>query len=142
MLELAWTDQLSIGNATIDSEHKILLNMVGNIVHAIKAGENIALIEAFKTLEDWLHVHFENERKIAQAINLPFTQQQQAKQYSLKELQLLKDELLAKEGSWSESAAEHYTNFLENWIVDEHIIKIDMSMKSALQKHPYDFLPR
>ena len=140
-MELVWTDQLSIGNEAIDSEHKILLDMVGDIVHAIKAGENIALIEAFKALKDWLQAHFENERKIAQAINLPFTRQQQAQQYSLKELELLKNELLAKEGSWSESAAEHYANFLENWIVDEHIVKIDMPMKSALQKYPYNFSP-
>ena len=141
MVELAWTDQLSVGNAAIDSEHKNLLNMVNDIVQTIRAGDNSTLSEAFKTLEDWLHVHFANETKIAQAINLPLTSHQQAQQYSLKELQLLKNELIAKDGSWSESAAEHYANFLQNWIIDEHIVKLDMPMKPALQKYPYNFLP-
>ena len=115
--------------------------MVDSVVHAIRAREKSALLLAFKMLEDWLCVHFANEEKIAQAINFPFLQQRQLHQYALKELHHLRDELSAKDGSWSESAAEHYARFLKNWIVDEHIVRFDMPMKPALQKYPYDFLP-
>lgn len=140
-MELAWTNQMSIGNAAIDSDHRNLLNMVDNVVHAIRRRESSALSQAFKTLEEWLCTHFANEEKIARAIDLPFDQHKRAQQYSLKELQNLRDELAAKEGSWSEIASEHYANFLNNWIIDEHIAKLDMPMKPALQKYPYDFMP-
>lgn len=141
MVDLVWTDELSVGNAIIDSEHRNLLNMVSGLVHAIKTRDNPALRQAFKMLEDWLCAHFANEEKIAQAIDFPFPRAKQAQQYSLKELQHLRDELIAKDGSWSESATEHYANYLKNWIVDEHIVKLDMQMKPVLQKYPYNFLP-
>lgn len=140
MMELVWTDQLSVGNARIDSEHINLINMVDSVVNTIRSRESSALSQAFKMLEYRLCVHFADEEKIAQAINFPFSQHKQAQKYTLKELQHLRDELASKDGSWSESAVEHYANFLKNWIVDEHIIKFDMQMKPALQKHPYDFL--
>lgn len=140
-MELSWNNQMSIGNATIDSDHRKLLIMVDGVVHAIRKKECDALPHALNALEDHLYAHFVNEEKIAQAINFPFSKQKQAQQFSLKELQNLKDELIAKECSWSESASEHYANFLSSWAIDEHISKLDMPMKPALQKYPYDFLP-
>ncbi|TAN82299.1 MAG: hypothetical protein EPN14_04130 [Gallionella sp.] len=141
MMGLAWTNQLSVGNAIIDSEHQVLLNMVNDVERAIRKSDCFALSQAFKLLENWLCIHFANEEKIAQAINFPFDRHKLAQQFSLKELQYMKEELAAKDGLWSERAMEHYSNFLKNWVVDDHIVKFDMLMKSALQKHPYDFLP-
>lgn len=138
---LAWTNQLSVGNAIIDSEHQVLLGMVNEVERAIRKSDSLALSQAFKLLENWLRIHFENEEKIAQAIDFPFDRHKLAQQFSLKELHCMRDELESKGGLWSERAIEHYSQFLESWIIDEHIIKFDLLMKSALQKHPYDFLP-
>lgn len=140
MTELAWTDQLSVGNARIDSGHINLINMVDSVVNTIRSRESSALSQALNMLEYRLRIHFADEERIAQAINFPFAQHKQAQKYALKELQHLKDELASKDGYWSESAVEHYANFLKNWIIDQHIIKSDMQMKPALQKHPYEFL--
>ena len=140
-MELVWTNELSVGNAHIDEEHRKLLSMINNVKHEIKTRNSSALPQAFKLLENWLYAHFANEEKIAQAINFPFDQHKLAQQHSLRELQHLRDELVTKDGIWSDGAAHHFIRSLRNWAVNEHIIKLDMRMKPALQNYAYNFLP-
>ena len=52
----------------------------------------------------------------------------------------MREELLPRNGSWSESAAAHYSYFLGEWMI-EHILQEDMLMKPVLQTYPYDFKP-
>ncbi len=137
---LAWEKQLSVGNAVIDSDHKNLIGMVNGVERAIREKNCTAISQAFRSLEDWLCVHFENEEKIAQAANFDFSKHKPAQQYSLKELQHLRDELAAKKGIWCESAIEHYSHFLRDWMI-EHITKLDMPMKPMLQTLDYKFWP-
>lgn len=139
-VDLAWTKELSIGNATIDSDHKKLIDMINRIKHEIRATNCSAISQAFKRLEDWLPTHSINEEKIARAIHFPFEQHDLAHQHNMRELQYLRDELISKDGIWSEGAVKHFCRFLENWAL-EHITKIDMPMKQVLLEHPYDFQP-
>lgn len=138
---LTWTEQLSVGNAVIDSDHKNLICIANNVRNAIKARDSIILPKAFARLEDWLCIHFANEERIAQAVNFDFSGHQQEQQYALRELQHLRDELVAKGGLWSDVAAEHFTDFLKNWLIDDHIVRLDMQMKPALQAYDYTFWP-
>ncbi len=140
-MSLIWTKKLSIGNAIIDAEHRNLISMVNGVSHEIKIRDGSALSQAFKLLDNWLCVHFVNEEKIAQAINFHFAQHKLAQQHSLKELRCMKNELVAKDGVWSDSAVAHFTRSLRNWMIDEHIIKLDMLMKPALQNYDYNFWP-
>lgn len=140
-MSLIWTKKLSIGNAIIDAEHRNLISMVNDVSHEIKIRDGSALSQAFKLLDNWLCVHFVNEEKIAQAINFHFAQHKLAQQHSLKELRYMKNELVDKDGVWSDSAVAHFTRSLKNWMIDEHIIKLDMLMKPALQNYDYNFCP-
>lgn len=140
-MELVWTNELSVGNANIDEEHRNLISMINNVKHEIKTRNSSALPQTFKQLENWLYAHFANEEKIAQAINFPFDQHKLAQQHSLRELQHLRDELVAKDGIWSDSAAHHFIRSLKKWMIDEHIINLDMRMKTALQNYAYNFWP-
>jgi len=135
-----WTDELSVGNASIDADHKKLIVMVNGVEAMIKARDNFALPQALEQLEHHLYVHFVNEEKIAQAVNFPFDQNRLEHQYVLKEFQHMKTELIAKNGIWSDGAAVHYSNFLSDWIT-YHVINEDMLMKPVLQTYPYDFKP-
>ncbi|HEU0233702.1 MAG TPA: hemerythrin domain-containing protein [Gallionella sp.] len=141
MMELAWTEKLSVGNAIIDSEHRNLIGIVNDVSLGIKTRDGSSLSQAFKLLEHWLCTHFANEEKIAQAVNFPFAQHKLAQQHSLKELQYMRDELEAKDGMWSDSAVEHFTRSLKNWMIDRHIVNLDMQMKPVLQNHDYNFWP-
>ena len=135
-----WTDDLSVGNASIDADHKKLLVMVNGLETMIKARDNFALPQALEQLEHYLNVHFTNEEKIAQTVNFPFGKNKLGHQYVLKEFQHMKAELIAKNGIWADGAAEHYSHFLSDWITD-HVVKEDMLMKPVLQTYPYDFKP-
>lgn len=135
-----YTDELSVGNATIDTQHKNLIVMVNGIEAMIKASDNFALPQALEQLEHWLCVHFTDEEDIARAIKFPFANNKREHSYILKEFQHMKAELVNKEGIWSDGAAEHYSNFLSSWITD-HVLNEDMLMKPALKNYPYDFKP-
>lgn len=137
-MALIWTKQLSVGNATLDSEHKNLIGIVNSIEYAIETRDSSALLRGFKLLMDYTHAHFTNEERFAQAINMPFDQHKLSHQHLQKELQNTGDELEAKSGIWAEYVMEHYPQFLREWLI-EHIIKEDMLMKPALQSYPYDF---
>ncbi|MDO8811817.1 MAG: hemerythrin domain-containing protein [Gallionella sp.] len=135
-----WTDELSIGNEAIDTEHKNLIVMVNGIEAMIRARDSFALPQAFEQLEHYLCAHFVDEENVARAIKFPFAKNKQEHKHVLKEFQHMKAELVAKDGIWSDAAAEHYSNFLSNWITD-HVINEDMLMKPALKDYPYDFKP-
>ena len=139
-METAWTNQLSVGNAVIDSEHQNLIVMIDRIESMIRAKNASSLPQELEQFEHYLCVHFINEEKLAQAVNFPFGKNKLEHQYVLKEFQHMKAELIAKNGIWSDGAAEHYSHFLSDWITD-HVIKEDMLMKLVLQTYPYDFKP-
>ena len=135
-----WSTQFSVGNEMIDSEHYNLLGMINNVESAIRAGDISTLPQSLKLLEDCVAVHFADEEKIAQAIGFDFTQNKLEHQYVQNELRHMVEDLVAKNGAWSESVAAHYSFFLSEWMV-EHILQEDMLMKSVLQTYPYDFKP-
>ena len=139
-MKLVWTKQLSVGNAVIDSDHKNLIALVNGIERAINARDHSVMPQAFEFLEGWLCVHFANEEKIARAVNFDFFKHKQAQQNSLRELQYLRDAMVAKEDVWCESATRRYSHFLRCWMT-EHITRIDMPMKPALQTRDYIFWP-
>ena len=140
MMEFVWTKQLSVGNAVIDSDHKNLIAVINGIERAIRARDYSVISQAFELLEGWLCVHFANEEKIARAAKFDLAKHKQAQQYSLKELQYLRNELASKKSICCESAIEHYAHFLRRWMT-EHIVKVDMPMKPMLQALDYIFWP-
>lgn len=140
-MQLTWTNQLSVGNAILDADHRYLVSLVSDVTDAIRAGDGSILAQGFRLLENCLGVHFESEEKIALAIKFPFSQHKLAQQYSLRELEYMRDELVGREGVWSEDTVEHFFQSLKKWMIDEHIIKRDMLMKPVLQTLDYNFWP-
>lgn len=141
MANLTWTKKLSVGNEILDSEHRNLICLVGDVVRAIETRDCPALAQAFELLEDWLFVHYANEERIAQAVNFDFSGHKPAQQDSLQELRLMRDELAARNGAWSDDTVEHFTRSLKKWIIDRHIVNLDMRMKPTLQARGYEFWP-
>lgn len=137
-MALTWTEQLSVGNATLDSEHQNLIGMINSVEHALRTGNETALLRAFKLLTDCARLHFMNEEKIVQAAEFPVEYHKRTHQYLQKELQYIREELEAKSGMWSEGAVEHFSRMLGSWLMD-HLSMDDELLKSALQARPYDF---
>ncbi|MDO8292426.1 MAG: EAL domain-containing protein [Gallionella sp.] len=139
IVDLAWTEQLSVGNAKIDSDHKKLITMVNGIQYMIKTRAAAALPEALEQFEYWLTMHFDNEENIAQAVNYPFAQNKLEHEQLLEQFQHMKDVFKAKNGIWTDDEAEYYSGFLSDWITN-HVLSEDMLLKPVLQTYPYDFM--
>ena len=139
-MELKWTEQLSVGNAIIDSDHKRLIEMANGAMYMIKKGVSHALAEAFEQLEQHMRAHFANEQMVAQAIHFPFHQNNLEHEIVLLTFLHLKDLIQGKKGVFEEGAAEHFCELLGDWLIN-HITREDMRMKPFLQSFPYDFIP-
>ena len=139
-MELTWSKQMSVGNESIDSEHKNILDLVNEVDRVIRTKDSVLFSQALDLLEDATRIHFDNEEKIAQAIHFPFAEHNLEHRYILDEFQVIKTLLAASQGRWSESVAEHYFMFLSTWAID-HVIEDDMKMKPLLETYPYDFKP-
>ncbi|HEY0666415.1 MAG TPA: hemerythrin family protein [Gallionella sp.] len=138
--KLAWSRAMSVGNKTIDAEHAEIIRLVNEVERAIRSREADVLSRVFNTLETKIISHFANEARIAEAVGYPFGEHQLEHQYVLGELETMKTDLIAKNGMWSESAAEFYYSFLGEWAT-AHINVDDMKLKAKLETRPYDFKP-
>jgi len=139
-MELRWSRQMSVGNETLDSEHKNIFKLVNEVDRAIRSKNSSRFSETLKALDQATRKHFASETKIALAINYNFDHHHLEHQYILKEMLAIEKELAAYHGKWSESIAEHYFQFLSAWAID-HIDQDDMKMKALLETFPYDLKP-
>jgi hemerythrin len=139
-MDLSWSKKMIVGNETIDTEHKNILDLVNEVEIVIKKKDSTLFMKALDMLEETTRSHFEHEQKIAHAIGFPFEEHDMEHQYILDEFQALKEKLADNQGRWSESVAEHYYMFLSTWAVD-HVMDDDMKMKPLLVTYPYDFKP-
>lgn len=139
-MAVIWTKQLSVGNETLDAEHKRLMGIVNGVEYAIQRRDAPALLRAIKQFMECARAHFENEERFMQVAGLPLDQHDLAHRHLEKELQSTWQELSVRKGLWIEHVMEHYPQFLREWLVG-HILKEDMLMKEALQTRAYDFKP-
>ena len=141
---MSWNKQLSIGNTIVDSEHKHLISLVNQVEKAMRIAQGQRdphpLEKAFGQLEDELVRHFRNEERIAEAIGYEFAQHHKTEEHMLTELHYLKSELMARDCIWTDVALEHFSAFLEEWMLD-HILKADMPMKPTLESYGYNYWP-
>lgn len=137
-MALTWSDNLSVGNATIDFEHRNLIAMVNNMGATLKEDGISALLQELEQIEYWLCTHFRNEERIALAVGVDITESKLEHQNLLKEFHRMKNELKAMDGMWSDKLKKQYFQFLCDWITG-HVIEEDMLMKPALQTHEYFF---
>ena len=133
-MSLKWDDQLSVGNSTIDTDHKELILLAQDISDVIKMRQLDLLGKLFASLEVLMQRHFLNEEKLAIAVTYEFSEHKRSHLSLLSEIKYLHIELLGK-NEWSFIRAMHYCMFLENWLID-HIIIEDMKMKPALLTLP------
>lgn len=137
---LKWAKHLSVGNELIDSEHRNLIIVVNNVENAIGAGDRAALSKAFDLLETYMNIHFRNEERIAESLNIPFANSRLEHRHLLREMKYMRNELESRKGSWPDDLVRKYSRFLSGWMAD-HIVKEDMQLKPLLQSHPYDYKP-
>lgn len=139
-MSMQWSENLSVGNALIDSDHKNLIIVVNRVDDAIMSRDRVALSKSSELLDAYIRIHTQNEEKIAEAVNYPFALDKIAQQQLMEEMQYMIKKLLDLYDAWPDHILGMYSRFLAGWMA-EHIIKTNMQMKPALQAFPYDFIP-
>ena len=136
VVDLVWTEQLSVGNAILDCDHKELLKLASDIGSAAKSKNHADLFYAFKQFCACIDRHFLNEELIAAEFNIPFGMHKMAHQNLQVDLVCTMQQL-RKNSAETIFAAEHYAQFLQDWLT-RHITSEDMLMKPALLTSSYN----
>ncbi len=136
-MTIRWTEDLSVGNGVIDTDHRLLMELINDVASAAGTGDRFVLSGAIRRFRSCINRHFVTEEVFAHMLNHPFALHKMAHQnmrmeLELTELELLEDGLEAAHAS----VMQHYAGFLRNWLV-RHITEEDIQMRSALQSHPY-----
>lgn len=132
---MEWTDRLSIGVNTIDSQHRELFKRINNLVTAIKQHRCKDEIDGtIKFLDDYARVHFAEEEKHMQETGYPGYEEQRAdhKKYLAALAELKEQASLPRMQGGSYDLSATTNQVIVDWIVD-HIIKVDMKFGEYLK---------
>ncbi len=132
---MEWTEKLSVGVNTIDSQHKELFKRINKLVQAIKEHRCKDEIDGtIKFLEDYARIHFAEEEKRMKEFGYGgIDEHKEHHRKYLAALAELKEQASLPRvhgSSYDLSAATNQV--VVDWIVD-HIIKIDMKFGEYLK---------
>lgn len=131
---------ISVGNRILDSEYKKMFDTIHQIQCSIRAKNPVAVASDFKLLEDIACACFAVEEKIAQAVGVDFALHSLAHQNLLKKYRQVRDELAAKNGSWSDNDGEMCAKTLNDCLM-RHLEYESESLRIVLDTYLYDFNP-
>ena len=133
MIQLDWSDQLSVGVAYIDAEHRALIGAVNRLIGAITRGETAQLAPILADVLNQTRQHFADEERLMRACAYPGLAAHQA------EHRALLDELVALSGRVETQAtavpATEFVAVLSKWLM-RHIITSDRDYRPYLVGHP------
>lgn len=133
MALMQWSDDLSVGVAVIDADHKKLIAMVNTLFEGVREGKGRDAVGAILDgLITYTVEHFNREEKLFAQTGYPLAAEHRAQHEKLKE------EVLAIQQKYA--AGKSYTitletmNFLKAWLVN-HIQGSDQKYRSHLASH-------
>ena len=124
---MEWTENLAVGIATIDTQHKELITRINNLLQAIKEHRCKSEIDGtLKFLDDYAVFHFgEEEKRMREAGYGGLEEHQRHHATYLKNIAELKEQAaLPRISGVSYELSVTANQVIVDWIVD-HIMKID-----------------
>ncbi|MBF0092982.1 MAG: hemerythrin family protein [Alphaproteobacteria bacterium] len=124
---LEWSPSLSVGVASIDSDHQLLFSLIADVDRAVQEKEETSVIGSLlRSLADYTDYHFAREERIMEVCADPALANH--KEYH--------DRLRAEVGDVSHHYADdpdgvdfdHFRGMMREWWVD-HILRVDVMMK-------------
>lgn len=125
MAQLEWNRSLSVGIATIDEQHKHLIELVNEFLEAADAGEGPAAIHGVvERLRKYTVSHFHDEEQFMEQIKYP---DRGAHQVAHKELvrtvKLFQRDIYTQQGV----SVAAMRSFLKQWLIN-HILEKDVAL--------------
>jgi hemerythrin-like metal-binding protein len=138
-MPIKWDSRLSVGNAYIDIEHKLIISQINALEAVLHHPDEKETLKFFTDqLYDFAEEHFLHEEKLQLKFMFPYYEEnKKGHQCLMDELEVVKNivyRFVEKADSTQEEAeetCEKVNHLIRNWFVD-HIIKSDMKMKGFM----------
>ncbi|MEF2146142.1 MAG: bacteriohemerythrin [Desulfovibrionaceae bacterium] len=131
MLELKWTDSLSLGIESIDGQHKELLNIINQVLVSIKENQGEEIVaELLTKLREYTVFHFNAEEAFMEEILYPGRGEHQEQHFKLK--QKVKGFQCARFHKELVTLYE-IREMLSDWLL-HHILECDLRIVSYLKE--------
>lgn len=129
MALITWTDELSVGIDSIDTQHKKLINMINSLNDALENGSaNYVIHKIFDGLAVYTIVHFNYEEKLFEQYGYENSAEHKEEHAELKE-QVIELQKKMEDGNFMISI--ELLSFLKSWLTN-HILKTDMAFSEFL----------
>lgn len=129
MAKMEWSDNLSVGIPSIDSQHKVLISMINDLSAAMEKGKSKDALEAiFDGIVKYTGTHFANEMKLFETHGYPETVAHRQEHDALVKQAL---ELQAKFKSGNVTLGITTQTFLTEWL-KKHIMGTDKKYSQFL----------
>lgn len=126
-----WREDMSVGNAKIDNDHKYLISIINTIEAALNCEAPVKVLMVYVSeLIDFGKEHFEREELYQEEINFPHQGTHEIYHKGLTErIEMIRKNLMSQ----ADSEAYQFTTprlvkILRDWLVD-HFQHEDMKMK-------------
>jgi hemerythrin len=129
MAFLDFTDKLRVNNATIDEQHKKLIEIINDLHSGMAAGKGKTVMDdIFVRLVEYVEIHFSTEEQLMAQFNYPDRQVHTAQHIDLT-TQVGRLYQKVKEGKLSVTIET--MEFLKNWL-NTHILETDKKLGAFL----------
>ncbi len=126
-----WNDSYSVGVKKFDYQHKILIDLINQLVDAINTGDGVE--ETFRVLEglfDYTVFHFGDEERTLKEYSFPgLKEHENEHKLFLEKIRVFRKELRGGDNS----VTEKVNQFLNDWLL-EHIMGEDKKYGAFLNR--------
>lgn len=130
-MSIAWRDAMSVGDATVDADHKHLIDLINAFETAIQGDiDHKRVARVLLGLVEYTGQHFAREEELQLSIRYPYhDSHRRAHRDVLKQLSgIVSEYTVAPDGPERDAMIRTLSTFLKEWLVD-HIIQSDLRMK-------------
>ncbi|MBF0220043.1 MAG: hemerythrin family protein [Gammaproteobacteria bacterium] len=143
-MTILWRDQMSVGNNSIDSDHRYLICLVNMVELCLQTPEDKEmLMGVFDMLLSYTQEHFSRESKMQYQMKYNrYDIHRVEHQNLIVDAERIRKELESMDTPAKiEREAKRIVTFLRAWLVN-HVLKEDMLMRPYLTKLPPDWRPK
>lgn len=125
MAQWAWNEAYAVGNAMLDSDHRILIHLINQLQDATETGQSRVVVgTVVNVLVEYTELHFRREEAIMEAAGYPDLEAHRA---AHRELEQRARHIRDRWNSGDRSVLdEEVLAFLKKWLT-EHILGADKS---------------
>lgn len=137
-MSIKWRDAMSVGDQTIDSDHKHLIDLINTFEVALSGAtiDHKQIATVLLGLVEYTGDHFNREEEIQRLIRYPYyDSHSRGHRDVLKKLQvIIADYTRTKAGPTRDKMVRDLAGFLKEWLVD-HILQSDLRMKPFILQY-------